>query len=75
MGANQRLYKQVTDKPDTVAEILGFKDYGPDWEKNKQNHKHVKERLKKEETQAWVETTKNLVKKDNAKQGEIKGLK
>ena len=53
---NERLQKKDTEKPDTVANILKFSEKLAPWETTKVQMKRKKERLKKEEVEAWTET-------------------
>ena len=53
---NERLQKKDTEKPDTVANILKFSEKLAPWETTKVQMKKRKERLKKEEVEAWTET-------------------
>lgn len=53
---NERLQKKDTEKPDTVANILKFSEKLAPWETTKVQMKKKKERLKKEEVEAWTET-------------------
>jgi len=58
-----RLLQPNSDKPDTVATILGIpEDVDPKLQ-TKVALKSVKEKLKRQEREAWQETTKNLVVK------------
>ena len=40
----------------------------------KENIKVIREKLKKQEQEAWLETTKNLVRKDKTEANEIQAL-
>lgn len=65
------------EKPDTIDNILGFVDCNSGAngdQKTKVNMKQVKKRLKQEEIEAWVETTKNLADRNLAEVTELSAL-
>lgn len=72
IGARDPTGGKVKDEnqPDTVGFILGMTDYKPSENKTKTTMKHVQERLRKEEKEAWVETTKNIVERNNAEEAD-----
>ena len=53
---NERLQKNNTEKPDSVANILKFSEKLAPWETTKVQMKKKKDKLKKEEVEAWTET-------------------
>ena len=71
---NAEAKKKDPDQPDTVGFILGLPDYQPKENTTKVQLKHVKERLKKEEKEAWIETTKNLVQNNKIDEPELMAL-
>ena len=63
------------DQPDTVGFILGLPDKQPSGQKTKVEMKYVRDRLKKEEKEAWFETTKNIVSSSKKVEPELVALK
>ena len=64
------------DQPDTVGFILGLPDHQqPSGQKTKIEMMHIKERLKKEEKEAWFETTKNIISSSKKVEPELVALK
>ena len=64
------------DQPDTVGFILGLPEHQQlSGQKTKIEMKHIRDRLKKEEKEAWFETTKNIISSSKKVEPELIALK